>query len=73
MLSEVVGEGQCVWGGGGRAVVGWERWSCQAALCWWVLCLGCWYVQDDLAYLGAVTAGGRVMLEVRGRTLSVLP
>ena len=36
------------------------------------LCLGCWHVQDDLASLGAVAAGGRLMLEVRGWTLSAL-
>lgn len=47
-------------GAGERCVVlsGWEPWSCQAALCWWVLCLGCWHVQEDVTSLGAVTAGG---------------
>lgn len=58
------------WQGGG----GLEAWSCEATLVLGgVLCLGCWHVPDDLAYLGAVPAGGRLLLEVRGRTLSVLP
>ena len=61
-------------------VAGWEPWSCQATLCWRMLCWGCWHVHGDVAYLGAVTAGGGVVVvvvvvvvEVRVRTLSVLP
>lgn len=35
--------------------------------------MGCWLVRGDVAPLGAVTAGGGLVLEVRGCPLSVLP
>lgn len=46
------------------AVAGWRRSWSQARLCVWVLCLGCWHVRDDLVSVGAMRAGGRLMLEV---------